>query len=132
MAPLPPTYAEFIKDWNDRFPFTFDAKVLAFKSMAFYKTSLGDEYQKCSQDDKFKNNLRFEYDEKNGFCNYVGEAALSHYHEAAYDAYMTGFVFAHILKFKELDTIKYACQEQIKALKKDRKAIVEINKQMKE
>lgn len=26
---------------------------------------------------------------------------LSHYHEAAYDAHMTGVVFAHILKVKE-------------------------------
>ena len=28
---------------------------------------------------------------------------LSHYHEAAYDAHMTGVVFMHILKHKEIE-----------------------------
>ena len=28
---------------------------------------------------------------------------LSHYHEAAYDAHMTGIVFMHILKHKEIE-----------------------------
>ena len=34
-----------------------------------------------------KDILKFEFDLKNGFCNYSGTEALSHYHEAAYDAY---------------------------------------------
>ena len=33
---------------------------------------------------------------------------LSHYHEAAYDAYMTGYSFANIVKFKETDKGKPA------------------------
>ena len=32
---------------------------------------------------------------------------LSHYHEAAYDAHMTGVVFGHILKLKEIDNARY-------------------------
>ena len=73
--------------------------------MLFSKTSLGECFKKCESDDKFKHNLRFEYDEKNGFVNYVGTNALSHYHEAAYDAHMTGFVFAHVLKAKQIAQI---------------------------
>lgn len=30
---------------------------------------------------------------------------LEHYHEAAYDAYMTGYVFAKICKYKEIDAL---------------------------
>jgi hypothetical protein len=32
---------------------------------------------------------------------------LSHYHEAAYDAYMTGVAFGHVLKIKEIDDNKF-------------------------
>ena len=102
IGPLPNTYLEFIEEWHKLFPNTFDVKALAFKSMAFYRTSLGEIYEKCTENDKFKNNLQFKFDEQTGFCNYVGEAALSHYQEAAYDAYMTGFGFAHILKNREI------------------------------
>lgn len=59
MAPLPPTYAEFIADWNQKFPLTFDNKVLCLQSKAFYRTSLGEVYDKCSNDDKFRHNLKF-------------------------------------------------------------------------
>ena len=64
--------------------------------------------------------MSFEYDEKNGFGNYVGEAALSHYHEAAYDAYMTGFAFAHILKIREIVQVQWDTNEEIQALKKSK------------
>lgn len=47
--------------------------------------------------------MRIEFDLENGFGNYEGSGLLSHYHEAAYDAYMTGYAFATILKFKEGD-----------------------------
>ena len=80
--------------------------MLAFNSKAFFKTSLGEVYDKCTNDDKFKHNLKFKFDIKNGFSNYEGTAMLSHYHEAAYDAHMTGVAFAHILKLKEIENIK--------------------------
>lgn len=106
VAKLPDTYTEFIKEWNTCFPHTYDNKVLAFHSKNFYKTGLGDLYEKVTNDDKFKKNLKFNYDVKNGCSNYEGTAALSHYHEAAYDAHMTGVVFGHILKIKQLDDSK--------------------------
>ncbi len=31
---------------------------------------------------------------------------LAHYHEAAYDAYMTGYAFVNIIKFKEFEQPK--------------------------
>lgn len=101
IAPLPQTYKDFIKAWHDVFPITIDVKVLEFKSMMFQKTSLGECYKKCETDEKFKSNLQFEY--AKAFDNYEGSKALSHYHEAAYDAHMTGFVFAHVLKAKQIN-----------------------------
>lgn len=57
---------------------------------------------------KIKQNLTFVYDSFRGCDNYEGEKALSHYHEAAYDAHMTGFAFGHVVKLMEIDAIKQA------------------------
>ena len=105
IAPLPETYDEFVREWNRRFPLTFDTKVLAFNAQYFGRTILGKIYEKCEADKKLKDILRFQFDKKNGFKNYVGASLLERYHEAAYDAYMTGYVFAKIVKFKEIDAI---------------------------
>ena len=60
-------------------------------------------YEKCTNDDKFKSNLKWRFDTKNACSNYEGQALLSHYHEAAYDAHMTGVAFMHIIKHKEIE-----------------------------
>ena len=60
-------------------------------------------YEKCSEDSKFSSNLRCRFDSKHQCTNYEGQNMLSHYHEAAYDAHMTGVVFMHILKHKEIE-----------------------------
>jgi len=106
IAPLPPTYLDFIEKWSKLFPKTYDNKVLAFNSNSFYRTSLGELYEKCISDDKFKNNLKFKFDLPNGFTNYEGTELHSHYHEAAYDAHMTGVAFAHTIKIKEIEEAK--------------------------
>jgi hypothetical protein len=49
-----------------------------------------------------KYNLKVKFDLENMFTNYEGEALLSHHHEAAYDAYMTGFCFVHIIKYMQI------------------------------
>lgn len=49
---------------------------------------------------------------ENGFTNYEGTQLLSHYHEAAYDGYMTGVAFGHVLKVKEIDNSKSAAKEE--------------------
>ena len=106
IAPLPETYLQFSQEWNTHFPYTYDTKVLAYNSKAFYQTSLGTVYEKCTSDDKFKSNLRWKFDTKNHCSNYEGQALLSHYHEAAYDAHMTGIAFMHILKYKEIESAR--------------------------
>ena len=75
-------------------------------SKAFYNTSLGQVHEKCTEDDKFKSNLRCKFDNKNHCGKYSDQGPLSHYHEAAYDAHMTGVVFAHILKHKEIENAR--------------------------
>jgi len=107
IAKLPETFLDFATEWTKLFPYTFDTKVLAFNSKHFFKTALGTVYEKCTTDEKHKNNLKFRFDLKNGFGNYDGTSLLSHYHEAAYDAYMTGVAFGTILKIKEIDDIKF-------------------------
>ena len=103
---LPDTYLEFAKEWHACFPNTFDTKVLAFNSKSFFQTGLGNLYEKVTNDEKFKHNIKNQFDILNNFSNYEGQALLSHYHEAAYDAHMTGVVFMHILKLKEIDRAK--------------------------
>ena len=72
IAPLPETYCQFAQKWNERFPYTYDTKVLAYNSKAFYNTALGQVYEKCINDDKFKGNLRIKFDTKNHCSNYDG------------------------------------------------------------
>lgn len=103
VGPLPETYLQFSQEWNANFPHTYDTKVLAYNSKAFYNTSLGQVYEKVTNDDKFKSNLKWRFDTKNACTNYDGTALLSHYHEAAYDAHMTGVVYMHLLKHKEIE-----------------------------
>ena len=85
------------------FPSVFDNKLLAANAEYFGRTDLGKVYEKCTFDERIKHNTKIKFDVKNGFTNYDGSGMLSHYHEAAYDAYMTGFSFINILKFKEHD-----------------------------
>ena len=105
IGPLPPTYKEFCEDWNSKFPSTFDTKVLSFRADYFGKTVLGKIYEKCQEDKRLKDILNFKYDEKNGFTNYKDSSLQDSYHEAAFDAMMTGYAFAKILKYKEIDEI---------------------------
>jgi poly(A)-specific ribonuclease len=106
---MPPTYLEFVNKWNPMFPSVYDNKVVSSAAEYFGRTDLGKVYEKCLNDEKIKAAaLKISFDLKNGFTNYEGSELLSHYHEAAYDAFMTGFAFANILKFKEFDKGKQA------------------------
>ena len=73
---------------------------MAYNSKIFFKTTLGEIYSKFTTEKKYKF-LEFNFDVKNEFVNYEGTAMLSHYHEAAYDAHMTGLSFAYIRKLKD-------------------------------
>jgi len=101
---LPETYQEFIQKWFDLFPLVYDNKVLSSAAEYFGRTDLGKVYEKCLNDERIKlAGMKMYFDLDNGFKNYEGSELLSHYHEAAYDAYMTGYSFANIVKFKESD-----------------------------
>ena len=57
-------------------------------------------YPRCNNEDKFKNNISWKFDAKNdNFNQYKGN---EHSHEAAFDAHMTGVIFMHVLKLKEI------------------------------
>lgn len=106
---LPATYNEFVQKWYHMFPLVYDNKVLCSAADYFGRTDLGKVFEKCTSDERIKNSgMRISFDLDHGFSNYDGQELLSHYHEAAYDAYMTGICFANILKFKEYDKGKPA------------------------
>jgi len=91
------------------FPYVYDNKVLSSAAEYFGRTDLGKVYEKCINDERIKNSgMKIAFDLDNDFKNYDGTDLLSHYHEAAYDAFMTGVCFANILKFKEHDKGKTA------------------------
>lgn len=61
----------------------------------FGRTDLGKVYEKCLNDERIKAaGAKIVFDLERDFKNYEGSELLSHYHEAAYDAYMTGVCFA--------------------------------------
>jgi hypothetical protein len=121
IGPLPDTYEQFTHEWNSRFPSTFDTKVLSFKADYFGKTVLGKVYEKCQEDKRLKDILGFCYDDANGFVNYMGSSLQDCYHEAAFDAMMTGYVFAKILKYKEIDEIYHKNRQDKKVPKSSEK-----------
>lgn len=116
IGPLPENYEAFAEEWHQRFPDTYDTKVLSFKADYFGKTVLGKVYEKCQFDKKIKDVLKFQYDTKKGFTNYQSATLETSYHEAAFDSTMTGYAFAKILKYKEIDEI-YAHNRQNKGKK---------------
>jgi len=119
IGPLPDTYNEFIMLWSEHFPVIFDTKVLASKSDYIRQTTLGRVYEKCKDDKRIMDVLEFEFDLKNRFENYHGSGLLSHYHEAAYDAVMTGYAFAKMLKFKEIEELFQSNRSNKKDKKKE-------------
>lgn len=88
------------------FPHVYDTKVLSCLSDYFGRTDLGKVYEKCTTDRGMQGIITIHFDRQKGFVNYDGAALLAHYHEAAYDAFMTGVSFANILKFKEIQEWK--------------------------
>lgn len=80
--------------------------MLATTAEYFGRTDLGKIYEKCTNDNRLRHQLRINFDVNGGFGNYESAGLLAHYHEAAYDAYMTGVAFANIMKYKEAEQPK--------------------------
>lgn len=51
-----------------------------------------------TQQKKYRNYLDFEFDAHHGFIKYLNKQML---HEAGYDSYLTGVVFASVAKYFE-------------------------------
>ena len=98
---LPDTLEEYIHNWSFYFPTCYDTKSMAEILGFFNNTTLNVMSNKCLTDKKFTNYLQFEYDLHMGFEKYLGKKAL---HEAGYDSWLTGVVFASMVKQIEIQT----------------------------
>lgn len=85
----------------------YDTKVLSLYAGPLGKTDLQYLYDKCKQNKKYNNNLSFQPDEEakesKKFSIYEQKGGQGH--DAGYDAYMTGLVFASLSKFIEIGNI---------------------------
>jgi hypothetical protein len=67
----------------------------------FTATTLNAMSNRCLTDLKFSNYLSFDFDQEHGFVKYMSNVAL---HEAGYDSYITGVVYASLVKQLEIQT----------------------------
>ena len=92
------------------FPSFFDTKVLAAEAGKNGKTDLEGLYKGSCNDKKLLNNLMFSFcKSESEFLNYEVNKQS---HDAGYDAYMTGVVFATLSKFLEIALIVQPLQEK--------------------
>ena len=99
---LPEEYIDFVKAWNANFPQIYDTKVIATGAEYFGRTVVEKIFEKCTTDNRLRFLASVSFDIRNGFTRYENSGILSFAHEAAYDAYMTGVCFAHIMRYKEV------------------------------
>ena len=126
---LPETYAEFRNQWASYFR-TFDTKILTQYSHFIKKTWLGEAYNNWIEDDRLNGMIKCKYAENFEMYNTSVQE-----HEAAYDAYMTGVVFATLSKEKQVDNELYnilddnaeyqECQDILKPQPEDMSAKVQ-------
>ena len=104
-AELPETYAEFAhKTSSLLFPKFFDTKVLSLYVGKLGKSDLQTLYNKATQDKKLNNSLNFAPDPSQAdFAIYQSQGGQAH--DAGFDAFMTGLVFASFAKFIEIGKI---------------------------
>ena len=99
IADLPDSLEEFIHNFSFYFPVIYDTKAMAECLGFFTNTTLNAMSNKCLSDKKFSNYLDFEFDIGSGFDKYITKTQL---HEAGYDSYITGVVFASMVKQLEI------------------------------
>ncbi|CDW88855.1 c transferase [Stylonychia lemnae] len=101
---LPNSFELFARSWLQRFPETYDTKAISLSTNYFYQTDLKNLYNKCVNDKKLRNNLNISLDKEQdsifGLYDGIGQE-----HDAGYDAYMTGYIFACISKYIEIGKI---------------------------
>lgn len=94
---FPEKYEVFRQSWASCFPTVYDTKLLSSYCRPISRTWLKEAYDCCLENESLKGNLKFAYHPD--FMMYDEEVQA---HEAAYDAYMTGVIFATIAKYKEI------------------------------
>lgn len=102
---LPETYAEFAYDLNKKlFGKVYDTKVLSLYSGRLGKSDLQSLYGKCTSNKQYSNNLFFEpCKDHPEFATYLNKGGQAH--DAGFDSFMTGIVFATFSKFIEIGKI---------------------------
>lgn len=84
----------------------------------FDRTDLGSVYKKCCNEPELQS-VEFEFPLDEGYDRYT---TMEQAHEAAYDAYMTGYIFAKIAKHKQavnkVMKDNYDSDEEVKGYKK--------------
>jgi poly(A)-specific ribonuclease len=118
---LPETYEKFTNSMHKEFFATcYDTKVLQLHAGKMGKSDLQYLYKKVTTDKRYRNNLTFEPDEEETdsksknklFSAYEENGGQGH--DAGFDAFMTGMVFANLSKYIEIGRIvnKYHGHEQ--------------------
>eukprot|EP00347_Sterkiella_histriomuscorum_P012938 403366643 len=99
---LPLTLREFIVKFQEKFPAIYDTKAISQNmgvNLFNNKTDLNSMSTQILQKQKFKSYLEFDYDIGHNFTKYQSKQML---HEAGYDSYLTGLVFASLIKYLEV------------------------------
>jgi len=122
---LPDSYEQFSEQLSAYFPQIYDTKSMALASGCFGRTNLQSVYERVTQDKKFKNNLVVELELRENESHYSQKGIEAH--DAGWDAYMTGVIFAQIGKYIEIGNIfkSRAPQAFDKYKQKSRKAPLE-------
>lgn len=95
---LPSSFETLVKQWKQFKIPLYDTKLIAQYNKDFEKTALDAVLEVIKKHTKYNELLKCTFDV--GFDRYrqVGKE-----HEAAYDAYMTGLIFATLVKAKEIE-----------------------------
>lgn len=108
---MPATYKEFAWSFTSEFlPTVYDTKVLCLWAQRggchWSKSDLQHLFRKCTHDKHYSNNLIFEADCKQTYPQFSQyEQGAGQGHDAGYDAFMTGLVFATSAKCIEIGKI---------------------------
>ena len=114
IGPLPDSFLEFCLEWRKLFPRIYDTRIIG-------KATLEQCFKKMSTDKKYQGILGFQYDSNvdSQFANYESHAQA---HDAGYDAYMTGLVFATFTKKIQIDQLLAEQETAAKAEQKKKKS----------
>lgn len=117
IGPLPSSFIEFCKEWKQNFDAIYDTKAVFYeitRDVGRNKSALEDIFRKVRTDKKYNNNVAIKLDVRaeQAFGNYIDREKA---HDAGYDAYMTGYVFATLAKKLEIENLAAQCKVAAKS-----------------